>query len=289
MDAKSILLVGMPDSGKSNYIGRVWGALGEDNSSLFATEIPEDIIYIENLYGHLMGGQFAGRTDRGDYETPHQVTFKVAKKGEDNVSPTEILVPDVNGELWKKAVQTYELPEKWMDKLQGASSAMLFIGIMSKENKFPMDWVSARSLLSIHDPKNIDIEAIPTQVALCELLRFIEFGMGQPIDGELPKVAIMVTAWDRLDAKTSTNGPMAYLKQEFPLFHGKILGSGNLNIKTFGVSLVGGDLEVDKDFKEKFLEGQIEGTGYVCIENEKGGAERVHLTEPIAWLISEDG
>jgi hypothetical protein len=58
-------------------------------------------------------------------------------------------------------------------------------------------------------------------------------------------------------------------------------------VKIFGVSVVGGDLEVDPDFRQEFLNGDIDTAGYV-VEQIEGVVRDGHdLTLPIAWLAED--
>ena len=55
MKAKdSIVMIGAPDSGKTNYLGRLWGALKAENANLRATEQPDDIRYVLDAFTHLL-------------------------------------------------------------------------------------------------------------------------------------------------------------------------------------------------------------------------------------------
>ena len=40
---------------------------------------------------------------------------------------TELDIPDITGEIWRKAVETSELPSRWMRRLESAFGAMLFV------------------------------------------------------------------------------------------------------------------------------------------------------------------
>jgi hypothetical protein len=129
--------------------------------------------------------------------------------------------------------------------------------------------------------------SIPTQVALCELLRFLQLSLQPGPAGELPRVAIAVTAWDRLDDETKLAGPKSFLENEYPLFAGKLEDVGDLEVKAFGVSVVGGDLVDDDEFRARFFEQDLNQAGYVVEDTENGAAEIQDLTFPLAWLARE--
>lgn len=289
MNGKSIMLVGLPDSGKSNYLGRLWGALQQGDGPVVASSVPGEIGYVENVYGHLLKGQFAARTEPGDTSYNKEFAVKVSIKGEVETPITEILVPDVHGELWDSAVRNYELPTEWMARLKESSSAILFLRANSDLNCSPLDWVSTRALLRIApNTTNDEREKLPTQVALVELLRLLEYGLKVEESGKIRKVALIITAWDALHSETSKLGPLNFIKTEYPLLYGKLMNDLNLEVRLYGVSIVGGDLEVDEEFKNNFLENDIDEAGYVVFDDTNGKTKKAHLTEPIAWLIGGD-
>jgi hypothetical protein len=60
-----------------------------------------------------------------------------------------------------------------------------------------------------------------------------------------------------------------------------------LDVKVFGVSVVGGDLGADPDFRRRFFEGDFDATGYVVEEVDGAVHEEQDLTLPIAWLAED--
>lgn len=278
-----IMLIGGPDSGKTNYLGRVWKKLRDGGGALSIATMPPDITYVEDALNHLLQGEFAPRSDKNLEEGGRE--FHVSVQHADGSNPVELVVPDVSGELWKHAVDTTEIPDAWMKQLETAGGALLFVRIQSDQNVAPLDWVTQRRFLQ-HlgaDGRTTEEYKVPTQVALCELIRFLELTL-EHVDERPPRVAVVVTAWDRLDAETSDAGPDAFLKSEYPLFAGRITDT-NLEVRVFGVSILGGDLG-EAAFKEQFLGGDLEKAGYVVTRDEAGALARsTDISLPIAWVV----
>ncbi|WP_426420950.1 hypothetical protein [Bradyrhizobium genosp. A] len=286
MTQHSIVLVGGPDSGKTNYLARLWAALRARQGSLIAPEVPGDIKYVEDALAHLLQGHFAPRTDKALEEGD---SFEVPVRASGAQSESfQIVVPDVSGELWKNAVETSELPDQWMDGLKAATGALLFVRVGSDINVEPLDWVTASKLLShaggSAQEADADKRAIPTQVALCELLRFMEHALGTESGEIRPRVAILITAWDRLDALSAKKGPIAYLASEYPLLAGRIEDITKFEISVFGVSIVGGDF-IDRDFKQQFFTTTLQSSGYVVLESDDGIQTKQDITLPVAWVV----
>lgn len=288
MSDHSIVLIGGPDSGKTNYLARLWEALRSREGALVAPEVPSDIKYVEETLEHLLRGRFAPRSDKNFEGLVQSFSVPVVAANNPEAEHTQIVVPDVSGELWKTAVETCELPSQWMSKLHEASGALLFVRIGSDQNKEPLDWVTAAGLLKMPamnaESGHEYARQIPTQVLLCELLRFLEHGLAAEIADVKPRVAIMVTAWDRLDALTAAQGPIAYLAEQYPLLAGRLADISALDVQVFGVSVVGGDF-IDEDFKQLFFKANLNATGYVVQEIDGQVQVKHDLTLPVAWVV----
>ncbi|KAA0950162.1 hypothetical protein FQ186_16850 [Pseudomonas sp. ANT_H14] len=286
MSEHSIILVGGPDSGKTNFLAPFWESIRSKKGDLIAKESPKNIKYIEEALAHLLKGEFAPRSEMDLEETNLSFCIPVTSKSRPSES-THLVVPDIRGEVWKEAVETCEIPEQWMTNLRNASGALLFIRIGSQQNEASLDWVTAAGLLRmplIGD--SVGHLKIPAQVATCELIRFLEHSLAADLDGVKPTVAILITAWDLLDEEASALGPLEYLKKEYPMVAGRIDDIESLNIGVFGVSSVGGDF-VDDDFKQRYLEDDCESFGYV-IHDVDGKVERIKdITLPIGWMVNQ--
>lgn len=336
MSERTFVLVGGPDCGKTNYIARLWESIRSKTGTLVAPRPPQNIEFIEKALEFLLKGEFAPRSNRDVAESTHSFEVTVRKAGDPNGPLSDIVVPDVTGELWKKTLETYEIPKDWMQSLQGASGALLFVREGSEENVVALDWVTCAKFLAqrakaraARKVKSVDGEAkttpaselavapaeeskersarsethgddqaqvdqlvddegkptkIPTQVALCELLRFLDVGLKRTSGGAVPRVAVLVTAWDRLDKEKRVQGPMAYLRTQYPMFAGRLEDIETLEVKTFGVSVVSGDLS-DPEFKAEFFEKGLKNAGYVVTSDKPTEFVR-DLTLPLAWVMT---
>lgn len=270
--------MGGPDSGKSNFLARLWLAIQSKKADLFYSELPEDLQYIEDISSHLLQGKFAPRTDSQEKNRLFSVSVESKK-----ALVANIIVPDMHGEIWDKAVASYDVPKKWMDALSNSFAAVLFLRIRSESNIQPLDWVNSRQLinLGLGEERNSQIS---TQVSLLELLRFIDQTIKRE-DSIKPKVALILTAWDLLNEEESKAGPEKYLKNEFPLLAGRISDIDSLEVKVFGCSIVGGDLG-ENNFMEAFLEKKIHDQGYIVYTTETGDLDiRADITKPIDWIL----
>jgi hypothetical protein len=311
--SRSVVLIGGPDSGKTNYLGRLWPSFHKKKGELRAERVPDDIRYVEGATEHLMKGKFAPRSDRNLEIGRADFSIEV-RAGQGTGELRTLMVPDISGELWTRAVATSEISVDWMSVLKGAEGAILFLRHGSDQTVQPLDWVTARSVLNLFTEEETDPDAvedpspappdsaptddeaseedteqsephIPTQVLLCELYRYLELLLADRADSGAPRVAVVIAAWDLVDAETNMAGPMKYLERQFPLFAGRLECGSRLDVKVFGLSVVGGDLDDDAEFKERFLHRLVSEQGYVIVQEPDGISVVDDVTLPIAWAV----
>lgn len=281
MKEKSIILVGGPDSGKSNYLARLWLAFKSKRFDLISSTTPGDVRYIESIAEHLLRGEFVPRTEPEEKNRD----FHVSVTTKDGSLNANIIVPDILGEIWDKAVSTLEIPEKWLTTLRKSSSAVLFVRVQSKNNVEPLNWVTSQALLKAGLGENNE-KAIPTQIVLMELLRFIDENISRKVFKK-PRVAVVVTAWDKLHKEDASGGPLTYLEMEFPMFAGKLSDIKTLDINVFGSSILGGDFK-SPEFSETFFDRNIHERGYIVFHGAAGQTDSTtDVTTPINWLLSQ--
>lgn len=278
--SRSVVLLGGPDSGKTNYVGRVWPALDAKQGRLQIAQQPDDITFVLEVTDHLNSGNFAPRSEHADSRRDFEVVVAEGDGGD----KTAIVIPDISGELWLNAVQHSELSSDWIDELRRADGALLFVRVGSDQDVRPLDWVTSRKMLA--KLGNGDEPGLPTQVMLSELLRFLEVSLVDRPDGSRPKVSIVVSAWDMVDVGKFEMGPAAYLEHEYPLFAGRLEDMERLDLRVFGLSIVGGDLKADPECRDAVQESGLDGRGWVAQQGLDGKWERDgDLTLPIAWVI----
>lgn len=280
MADRSIILVGNPDSGKSNFLARLWLALQTQKFELMAANPPVDIKYVEDIAAHILQGRFVPRTDQEDNQREFNVEIS-STKGENKGT---LFIPDVSGEMWQKAVSSLEISQKWMDILRQSNGALLFVRVLSDLNIQPLDWVNCQKLLSAGYGDEDKRASLPTQISLIELTRFLENNL-KSINDAKPKLAIVVSAWDLLNKEDANKGPQSYLATQFPMFAGRIKDTSKLEVKVFGLSIVGGNLSAET-FMNSFLEKDIDTEGYIVTWDEKDGLQEIKdITNPISWLL----
>ena len=284
MSERSVVLIGGPDSGKTNYIGRLWPALDARQGSLVAAAQPQDIGFVLDTADHLFEGRFAPRTEHKDDRRDFEIVVTPVGVSLD----TKIVIPDISGELWRDAVRNSEISEEWMQQLRSAAGALLFIRVHSDLNIQPLDWVTSRRLLA-QIGEDEDRDKLPTQVMLCELIRYLELTLQDRPGGKLPRLSVIVSAWDLIDEDTSKVGPNVYLEREYPLLAGRLRDTERLEVQSFGLSVVGGDLRNDAGFREAFLDTAFDENGWILAYERNGNnwIKYPDVTLPVTWVIGD--
>lgn len=277
--SRSIVLLGGPDSGKTNYIGPLWQALDAEGGALHAAQQPEDINFVLEVTAHIFAGEFAPRSEHSDVRRDFEVAVAATKGG----PQARIIVPDISGELWRNAVINSEIDSDWMEELERADGALLFVRVGSDQDVRPLDWVTSRTLLERLG--NNEELGLPTQVMLCELIRFLELSLARREDGSCPRLSVVVTAWDLVDHEKFQDGPLVYLEHEYPLVAGKLMDLEGLDVQIFGLSSVGGDLKNDAVYRREFLEAGPDVKGWVAVKDQEGWKKNSDITLPIAWAV----
>lgn len=283
MSNRTIVLVGGPDSGKTNYMARLWASIAEGQGAMRAAPTPKKIKYVEDAVNYLHGGSFAPRTDTN--LEAGQGALAITLPQDDSSETAKLVIPDVSGEVWKAAVESGEFPAEWMQLLESAEGALLFVRVLSDQNITPLDWVNSAELMEILGD---EFNGYPTQVMLCEMTRFLEEKLRRCASGNMPRLAVVITAWDLLDKQLADAGPRAFLAREYPLFSGKLDHIEGVEVSVFGMSVVGGDLEADEDFRLRFLEIDFESTGYVVWDGPEGVERSANVTSPILWAARSE-
>ena len=284
MTTRNVILVGGPDTGKTNFIGRLWIALRTGGGALTASRTPDEIKYVEDAVDYLHRGSFAPRTDKNLEADQASVTIPFGLDESYDGEVAELVIPDISGEVWKTAVETNELAPERMAQLEGAVGALLFVRVLSPLNVNPLDWVNTAELME-YQGDDAQPGEMPTQVMLCEFLRLLELKLPDGMTTQKPRIAVIVTAWDLLDSDRSAAGPRAYLQKEYPLFAGRLADLDRFEITIFAMSILGGDPQVDEGFRDKLLDSGLKSAGFVRFDNDGTVEEVSDLTVPVAWAI----
>lgn len=288
---RRVLLIGVQDSGKSNFIFRLWLKLDLGNGILKKGALPPDLDYLSNGGDHLLKGEFAPRTPQ-DVHDKSEIPVKYGT-GPDEIAGT-LIVPDLPGEQIMSVYRNRQWSQDWEDKIDSGCGCLLFIRIGSRQLVPSLDWVACEKRfggplpnVSPETDAETGREKTPTQVVMVDWLQFLRKAFTGRVGGNYrPRVGIVVSAWDRAPEDQKAAGPEEWIKANLPLLHQFIkTNAPNYEFEYFGVSVTSGDLDAEDGFKSEYLKGDPRNAGEVAHSLAGSIQTTDDVTLPIAWAM----
>jgi GTPase SAR1 family protein len=239
MQEKKILIAGLPNSGKTTYLGALIHILdsGEIYTALKYNGTPKNRSYLTKLVDNWLEFKRMGRTLVGSDECIELNLINDEQK-------IELTIPDLSGETWRTLWSSRHCDEGTANLMQNAENLMFFINC-DKISK-PISVMEIQKHQEALDETIVqEVEEwspekhCPTQVMAVDILQIIA---AQRKNGKKINLAIILSAWDTaLDMKCT---PIAFTKEYLPLLHQYLESSIDYHeFDIYGVSAQGGDLE----------------------------------------------
>jgi hypothetical protein len=287
---KSVLLIGVTDAGKTNFLSRLWLALDAGHGILAKAGNPDDLDYLAAGADHLLRGEFAPHTP----QDVRDATEIPVKKGDgSNEYRGTLVVSDWPGEQILSIFRTRQWSLEWENRISAGCGCLLFVRVDSPQLIAPLDWISCHHLFGgpmpavPHEDHPGDKQKPPTQVLLVDWIQFLRAAFTDRVGGSYrPRIGIVVTAWDLAPNDQKAAGPSAWISSNLPLLAQYIeSNSDNFDFECFGVSVASGDLKADEEFKKAYLKGDPRSAGEV-VHSLSGKVEASSdMTFPVAWAL----
>ncbi len=305
----SIIVCGLPESGKTTYLAALWHILGApevDTALTLSSREYDDYAYIRSIHQRWLRGHKQIHTQA---LTQKVVGLDLADESGNDI---QLLVPDHSGETYQALWAQRQCETNISKALKNRAGIMVFINVDTIEQPRPLinDLADADDMAGDEGPaaeKATDDRAAadqavsssaaaesatkgqpfnpadaPDQVKLVDILQSLRQEASR---SNHRRVAIILSAWDLLAPDEET--PEAVLKRELPLLHDYLeTGEHEWETKVYGVSAQGGeyaDPEKDDGIGEdtqRLLE--MRPSERITIVDD--GVESRDLTLPIAWL-----
>lgn len=285
--SRGVLLVGGPDMGKTNYLARLWGAVYKSKTGILRADgLPDDLEHLNVILGSLVSGTFAERTKHDEHfhcEIPLRVENGGGFRG-------KLIVPDCPGEEWQRIYKNNEWSETWENQIDSVGGCLCFLRPSSRELRVPLDWMSCWRLFATGDVNLPLKDETPTQVEMVHWIQCLRYAKrARNPQAENLRIGIVVSAWDALPGDIRNGTPAKYLEREFPLLYQFMSTNvGAYEFAVFGVSIAGGDLKEDEDFRKEYQQGDPYSAGYVIYELAGKRLESPDHTLPVAWAMGLD-
>lgn len=281
---KTIVFIGGPDTGKSNYLFRAWLAIKSKGNLIVKGGVrPSDMSYLNAGADAQLAGGFAGHTSVAPVGQP-RIPITI---GNDSAV---LVLPDGPGEDWVSLYRTRRLPEGWEEYI-GSSSRYLLFARADVVEAGSADWLRRQRFrgpdANFRMTEDFRSSGVSPQVLLVDWLQILE-RMHRAVSGpaEPFRAGIMLTAWDKVDREARDAGPEDFLRQNHPLLHQFIeTNTARSELRVFGTSIFGGDLD-DPKFQQIFRgEANPAELGYVEFLS-SAKVERSDILCPVAWALS---
>lgn len=309
----SVLLIGGPDAGKSNYLFRLWLAIDSQTGALSSDGLPNDIEYLKTGVMQLLRGEFAAKTP---IDVHNQSIIPVKFSREQVAVRGTLVMPDCAGEQWLAIYRKREWSEEWEQLVREGCGCLIFVRADSNQIVPVFDWISyfkqfgttvaPTEVLNVGQTdapgaavRTTDSQIssgvtqntqTPTQVVLVDWLQCLKQVFASRVPGNhRPRVGIVIAAWDSIPGDQQNITPNTWLEANFPLLsHFLESNATDYVFEVFGISIVGGDLKNDVAFRKAYRNGEPAKAGYVVL-NVNGRAQRhPDVTLPVAWAMGCD-
>lgn len=276
----SVLLLGLPGSGKSTYIGALAQMLESDghNGCLILERYSEDRNELEALANEWLRCKPVSRTE-GQSTRPIELVVRDSASNE----IIKINVPDLSGETFERHCERRTCSQEYAELASGANCAILFVHSNRTYQNHPME--PGDTGQAPEDGTEIlgddwGPNKVSGQSKLVEILQTLLFLR----DSDSPlRVAIMISAWDLVQSALGTRDPMTpsqFLNSNIALLAQYLeCNSQIIEFVVFGVSAQGGNYDDDVT-RTCLLEKRPWERGIVT----EVDGDHNDLSRPLRWL-----
>lgn len=288
MSKHSVVVMGLPGSGKTTFLAALWHLVSEKEVPCKLNYVSLQTGNVEHLHEIASEWRAAKKQERTAQGGDKLVSMILKAEGGD---PQTVTFPDVAGEAF---LQMWGLREcdKTLAGWLKEPGVLLFI---HADKVTVPKWVIDEKLLmeEMGIPTEDEAKAeevvdwspdvAPTQVQLIDLLQSMQT---EPLDVGPRRLAIILSAWDK--AASRGFSPEEYLAKRMPLLD-QFLRHGlhpDWEKRIYGVSAQGGDYDDDNS---KLADA--ERLRDIDVPSERisvvyAGDKSNDLTEPLQWLLT---
>jgi hypothetical protein len=291
MPDRSIVICGLPDSGKTTFLAALWHLVsqreGVDTQLKFVSLRDGDSAHLNKI---MAMWQEAREQPHTHSDSRKLVSMNLKDGTGTNLGLT---FPDLSGESYQHMWETRECDPDIAAILRSGSGVLLFVHA-DKINR-PLgvaETVGQARRLGVVDaagkPAAWHPKFAPTQVQLVELLQLLR---SSALNVPAQRLGIILSAWDKVEAERRE--PAVYLTENLPLLDQYLKqGADGWDFRIYGLSAQGGEYEpelkqgqtVSDDLRAKIDAVRTLPTASSRIKVYSPALSH-DLTEPLAWLM----
>lgn len=214
MNTKSILVAGLPGSGKTTFLAALWHLVSSkeiETALEFASLAGCDAKHINQLAARWRDVAVQVRTQAG---TLRNVVINLKSKSNGDM---RLMFPDSSGEDFREVWESRDCAADLAELITGSDSLLLFVHADKIEKpRWVFDEATIRKLLDLPPDEEVPIDwsprLAPTQVQLVDLLQLFSQG---PLYVGRRRLCLVLSAWDKTAPQDLA--PRTYLRAHFPL------------------------------------------------------------------------
>lgn len=285
---KTIVISGLPGSGKTTFLAALWHLLTSrvDETRLrFSSLDRADVSYLNNIAERWRSGKIQDRTIL--------VGDKIVSMNllDLNSNSIRLVFPDIAGESFRDMWEGRECPGPLVQTLRKGEGLVLFVNANTIQRHLLTVEVAAQtaslgSEMPQGQQEKWQASFAPTQVKLVDLLQLFR---AAPIRASLNRVAVFLSLWDKVEIEG--RAPEDFLSTELPLLSQYLQSAADgWETRVWGISAQGGDYENEKEPPTPTQRAAIKRLMALDVPSKRikvvSDSNVSHdLTEPIAWLL----
>lgn len=284
MEEKSILLMGLPSSGKSTFIAAFWYFL--NNSAKEQLLKVDTLADSEHEYLNSISQNWLSYTPVSRTRNSNGENIKIRLKHSKNNQSIALDIPDFSGETFKSHFDNREWTKDYHTLLNTINGIILFINPNDENNTPTLISDANESARVLGDTLPLSNEGIKfnsyipeyscSQVRLVEELQFINHHKPNIIP---LKVAIIISAWDEIEKIDKNYAPEKWIEKHTPLLYQYLICNSNIySQEIFGVSAQGLNYE-ESDMEAIYKRVRLDHI-IVKYKNEVSN----DISKPIVWI-----
>jgi hypothetical protein len=284
MSKRSIVIIGLPASGKTTFLAALWHlitARDVETTLTFDTLRTGSAAHLNEIAARWRNAQVQDRTAVGG----HRVTMNLKNAAG---APVRVTFPDVAGEAYRRMWEDRDCAPEIAEILKTGAVLLFIHSDTIRPPKWVVDEIALSKEAGLPMPAGEQVpwhpRLAPTQVQLVDLLQLLRV---PPLDTGRRRLAIMLSAWDKASGEGLS--PHTYLERKLPLLAQYLRrGSDGWVWRVYGLSAQGGDYDPVEPGAPQNPQAETlrnldrPSTRIRLVADSK---ETHDLTEPLAWLM----
>ena len=285
MTERSVVIIGLPESGKTTFLGALWHLITAreiETVLRFHNLRSGDVAHLNAIAARWREARVQERTSVGGNKL---VSINLLDQ---SALAVRVTFPDIAGEAYRRMWEVRACDPEVADVLR-AGGVLLFIHADTiRAPRWVVEDVELTRRLGLPAPRDEVVpwhpRLAPTQVQIVSLLQLLR---EPPLDVGPRRVAIMLSAWDRVADEGLE--PQAFLSTRLPLLDQYLRANADgWDWRVYGLSAQGGAY----DSTDRLALPTAEAEALRSLDQPSArirlvsaDAETCDLTEPLAWLM----